>query len=72
MSLRLKVTPRAGEPLIQPVIRAGRRLSTAEPLVRLRERCARERTRLPEHLSLLETQPHYVVDRAKALLDLAQ
>ncbi len=70
--LTIEGDAQAGEPLIQPVMRAGRRLLTAEPLVRLRERCARERTRLPEHLSLLETQPHYVVDRAKALLDLAQ
>jgi nicotinate phosphoribosyltransferase len=61
----------AGEPLIKPVMRAGRRVRSAETLMALKERSARERVRLPRHLFTLETQPEYPVHRAEALVKLA-
>jgi nicotinate phosphoribosyltransferase len=61
-----------GEPLIEPVMRAGRRLRAAEPLAVLRERSARERTRLPAHLRSLGTQPPYPVSSARSVLALAK
>jgi len=61
-----------GEPLIKPVMRAGRRVQAAEPLAVLRERSARERTRLPAHLRALGTQPLYPVSSARSVLALAK
>ena len=61
-----------GEPLIHPVMRAGRRIHSAEPLSDLRTRSATERGRLPNHLKILGTQPEYSVRRAEALVKLAE
>lgn len=60
-----------GEPLIIPVMRAGRRVQDHEPLSTLRQRSARERGRLPKSLSSLGTQPEFPIIRAKALVELA-
>jgi len=61
-----------GEPLLEPVVRQGRRVRAAEPLSTIRERWAAQRGRLPSHLRALETYPPYPVRIAPALEELAQ
>lgn len=71
-ALTVEGDEQAGEPLIRPVMRAGRRLAPAEPLAALRERAARELARLPAPLRALETSPPYPVIVAPALQALAE
>jgi len=61
-----------GEPLIVPVMRAGRRIAPAETLEQIRERAARELARLPERLRRLEPGVDYPVKVADALVALAK
>ena len=44
-------------PMLQPVMRDGRRLAAAEPLDALRERCAQSVGTLPPRLRGLEPEP---------------
>ncbi len=61
-----------GEPLIQPVMKEGQRLQSAEPLRKARERAAQQVAQLPAHLRTLATQPHYPVSISAALEVLAR
>jgi nicotinate phosphoribosyltransferase len=61
-----------GEPLLQPVLRGGRRLQPAETLPRLRDRAAQQLGRLPLHLRALESQPAFSVTISPALEALAR
>jgi nicotinate phosphoribosyltransferase len=70
--LTLEGAPGDGEPLIQPVMRQGRRLSPPPPLDQLRARAAAELGALPAHLARLETAPAYPVEVSRALRDLAE
>jgi nicotinate phosphoribosyltransferase len=60
------------QPLLEPVMRAGRRIAPAEPLAALRQHAAAELDRLPEALRSLEpaTVP-YPVEISAGLRDLA-
>ena len=60
-----------GEPLLQPVMRAGRRLPSSGTLAQARTRCAAQLARLPEALRALETvaspYPVEISDTLRAL-----
>jgi len=60
-----------GEPLMQPVMRAGKRLASAQTLAQIRERAARELARMPEPLRKLEAGMEYPVQISEALGALA-
>jgi nicotinate phosphoribosyltransferase len=61
----------SGEPLIQPVMRAGRRIGPPPTLAEIRARATRDLARLPEWLRLLRPQGSYPVEVAGALVRLA-
>lgn len=61
-----------GEALIQPVMKAGRRLSAPEPLAQSRARALRELNRLPETLKRLERAPDFPVNVSEPLKSLAR
>ncbi|CBE68080.1 MAG: nicotinate phosphoribosyltransferase [Candidatus Methylomirabilis oxygeniifera] len=61
-----------GEPLIRPVMRAGKRLCAPPPLTTLRERVREQLARLPHGLRTLEKGPDYPVHVSAALRDLAK
>jgi nicotinate phosphoribosyltransferase len=61
-----------GEPLIVPVMRAGKRLSAPVPLSKLRERTLKELERLPEPLRTLGLAPEYPVAVSRAVRELAR
>jgi nicotinate phosphoribosyltransferase len=63
--------PQAGEALLQPVMRHGRRLAPSPPLSEIRACAARELERLPEPLRRLEPGAAYPADIAPALRSLA-
>ena len=65
--LSLETDSQAGEALIAPVMRAGKRLAPAPTLAQIRERAARELERLPEPLRKLEAGTDYPVQISKAL-----
>jgi len=60
-----------GEPLIEPVMRNGKRLAVAPPLAEARARAAQELARLPVELRALESPQPYPVQVAPALIELA-
>jgi nicotinate phosphoribosyltransferase len=60
-----------GEPLLEPAMREGRRIGTAQTLAQGRERVARELARLPEPLRELAQAEPYPVAVADALKRLA-
>ena len=53
--LSLENDSQAGETLIAPVMRGGKRLAAAPTLAQIREHAARELAKLPEPLRKLET-----------------
>jgi len=70
--LALETERGLGEPLLKPIMRAGKRLSGLETLAQARERCSVELGRLPDALRMLESVPPYPVavsDSLKALAD---
>jgi nicotinate phosphoribosyltransferase len=69
--LSLENDSQAGDPLVAPVMRAGKRLTPAPTLAQIREHTARELARLPEPLRKLETGTDYPVQISKALNALA-
>jgi nicotinate phosphoribosyltransferase len=69
--LTLEGDKQPGEALIVPVLRQGKRLSSAETLATIRERAARELARLPEPLRRLEQETPYPVKVSDALTRLA-
>ncbi len=60
-----------GQPLLSPVMRAGRRLQAPLPLDEARRHCAAELARLPPSLRALEGNGTYEVEVAPALHELA-
>ena len=61
----------AGEPLLAPVMRAGRRLEPSPPLDEARQCAAAQLRRLPDHLQQLEPGTPYPVTVSKQLRALA-
>jgi nicotinate phosphoribosyltransferase len=61
-----------GDPLIEPVMRAGRRISPSLALSGIRARAARNLALLPEPLRCLEPNASYPVTVADALVDLTR
>jgi nicotinate phosphoribosyltransferase len=70
--LSIESDHQAGEPLLQPVMRAGRRVIHPPSLTEIRSRTACELQRLPERLRRLEPGTAYPVQVACALVDLAE
>ncbi|MBI2883096.1 MAG: nicotinate phosphoribosyltransferase [Candidatus Methylomirabilis oxyfera] len=70
--LTLEDDRQEGEPLIQPVMRAGKRLCAPPPLTALRERARDQLARLPHGLRTLEKGPDYPVQVSATLRDLAK
>jgi len=70
--LTLEDDPQEGEPLIQPVMHSGKRLSPTVPLAELRERALAELARLPEDLRTIEPAPPYPVTTSSRLRELAR
>jgi nicotinate phosphoribosyltransferase len=70
-TLSLHDDAQPGEPLIVPVMRAGKRVGSAPPLQDIRARAARELTRLPESLRRLEPDALYPVHVGDALVHMA-
>jgi nicotinate phosphoribosyltransferase len=69
--LSLENDSQAGETLIAPVMRRGKRLAPGPTLTQIREHGARELAKLPEPLRKLETGVEYPVQISKALSTLA-
>jgi nicotinate phosphoribosyltransferase len=69
--LSLEDDTQPGEPLVLPVMRAGKRIAPAPTLAAIRERAARDLARLPEPLARLEPDAAYPVKVADALTALA-
>jgi nicotinate phosphoribosyltransferase len=69
--LSLENDSQAGETLIAPVMRGGKRLAPTPTLAQIREHAARELAKLPEPLRKLETGVEYPVQISKALSTLA-
>jgi len=69
--LSLENDSQAGEPLIAPMMRAGKRIAPVPGLAQIRERAARELARLPEPLRKLEAGTDYPVQVSKTLSALA-
>ena len=69
--LSLATDSQPGEPLIVPVMRAGKRIAPAPTLAAIREHAARELARLPARLQGLESGTEYPVQISKALTTLA-
>jgi nicotinate phosphoribosyltransferase len=69
--LSVEVDAQPGEPLIQPVMQAGRRLGAPLAMAEARARAARDLARLPEPLRRLEPGPSYPVHVGDALARLA-
>ncbi|HET6371152.1 MAG TPA: nicotinate phosphoribosyltransferase [Nitrospiria bacterium] len=70
--LTLEEDPQSGVPLIQPVMRAGRRLSPAVPLDDSRRHVMDQLNRLPEPLRRIENVSVYPVKISKSLRNLAK
>ncbi len=70
--LSIEGDSQAGEPLLQPVMREGRRIFPSPSLAEVRSRTARELRRLPERLRRLEPGIAYPVHVARTLVDLAE
>ena len=69
--LSLENDTQPGEPLLAPVMRAGKRIEPAPALAQIRERAARELDRLPEPLRRLEPGIKYPVQISEKLSALA-
>jgi nicotinate phosphoribosyltransferase len=70
--LTLEDDPQDGSPLIQPVMRDGKRIGTLPTLAQAREHAATELQRLPPGLRALERAAPYRVEIARALRRLAE
>jgi nicotinate phosphoribosyltransferase len=71
-TLSLESDSQPGEPLIAPVMRAGKRIAPAPTLAQIRERAAHELARLPEPLRRLESGAEYSVTISEKLKTLAE
>jgi nicotinate phosphoribosyltransferase len=70
-TLTLAGEPTAGDALLQPVMRAGRRLEGSRPLAAVRRTAAESLERLPDGLRDPEVRGAYPVDIAPCLEQLA-
>jgi len=70
--LSVETDKHAGEALIVPMMRGGKRLAPAPSLDEIRARAARDLARLPEPLRRLEQGVTYPVQVAEALVKLAE
>ena len=70
--LSVETDKHAGEDLVVPVMRGGKRLAPAPSLDEIRARAARDLARLPEPLRRLEQGVTYPVQVAEALVKLAE
>ncbi len=70
--ITLEDDPQPGEPLLQPVMKAGRRIGPAPTLAEIRVRAARELEKLPEPLRRLDPSASYPVTISEPLLRLAE
>jgi len=70
-TLSIETDAHPGEPLIEPVMQAGRRLAAAPTLAEIRARAAHELERLPAALRELELDTTYAVEVADVLVELA-
>lgn len=70
--ITLEGDPQPGEPLLQPVMKAGRRIGPAPTLAKIRERAARELERLPEPLRRLDPQASYPITISEPLRRLTE
>jgi len=69
--LSLESDRQPGEPLIVPVMRAGKRIGPAPTLAQIREHAAQDLKRLPDPLAQLQSGLEYPVQVADALAALA-
>jgi nicotinate phosphoribosyltransferase len=69
--ITLEHDPQEGIPLLQPVMRAGRRLAPPRALENIRAAVAAELARLPEPLRTLQDGASYPVHISRALQELA-
>ncbi|WP_141576763.1 nicotinate phosphoribosyltransferase [Actinomadura sp. WMMA1423] len=72
VALRDEPAPDGTEPLLVPVMAGGRRLADAEPLERVRERCAADMAALPDRVKRLrdpETRPVRLSARLRHVRD---
>ncbi|HRY14972.1 MAG TPA: nicotinate phosphoribosyltransferase, partial [Candidatus Competibacteraceae bacterium] len=69
--LSLENAPQPGEPLLQPVMREGKRLGPPEPPADIRERVQRQLAALPAALRANRTDASYPVEIAPELRELA-
>jgi nicotinate phosphoribosyltransferase len=70
-TLSLENDAQPGEPLIQAVMRDGRRLQAARSLAEMRARAARDLERLPEPVRRLQPGASYPVQVTDSLMRLA-
>jgi nicotinate phosphoribosyltransferase len=70
--LSLETDRQSGEPLIVPVMRAGKRIAPVPTLTAIRERAAKDLARLPDPLKQLARDSHYPVEIAEALMTLSR
>jgi nicotinate phosphoribosyltransferase len=68
--ITLEGDPQPGEPLLQLVMKAGRRIARAPTLAEIRQRAARELERLPEPLRRLDPKASYPITISEPLLRL--
>jgi nicotinate phosphoribosyltransferase len=70
--LGLENAPQPGEPLLQPVMRKGKRLGSPEPPAEIRERVQRQLAALPAALRANRTEAAYPLDIAPELHELTE
>ncbi|HEY7316463.1 MAG TPA: nicotinate phosphoribosyltransferase [Candidatus Binatia bacterium] len=70
--LTLEDDRQEGEPLIQPFMRAGKRVVATEPLADLRKRALAQIAKLPKSRRTLEHAPEYPVIVSEAIRNLAR
>jgi nicotinate phosphoribosyltransferase len=70
--ITLEGDPQPGQPLLQPVMKAGRRIGLAPALADIKARAARDLERLPDPLRRLDPEASYPVTISEALLRLTE
>jgi nicotinate phosphoribosyltransferase len=71
-AITLEGDTQPGEPLLQLVMKAGRRIGPTPTLAQIRERAASELERLPEPLRLLDPKASYLITISEPLLRLTE
>jgi nicotinate phosphoribosyltransferase len=70
--ITLEGDPQPGQPLLQPVMKAGRRIGLAPALADIKARAVRDLERLPDPLRRLDPEASYPVTISEALLRLTE